>query len=142
MTETKHTPLPWAVHASWRGCVVPAGHEKRSMGASIDPDREASEYAKHIVFEQGSEFPKFHRSRVMPEEAKANAHLIVQAVNTHQRLVEALKSAKETIRIWHDLRAEQVSTPKAAIQRAWEIYEKNSPEMQIINAALKAAGAL
>lgn len=54
----------------------------------------------------------------------ANARLIASAPD----LLDALKTAKETIRAWHG-------------PNAWEIYDRASPEMKVINAALlKAEG--
>ena len=49
-------------------------------------------------------------------------------VRERVELMKALKSAKGTIRNWHDMRHVQPS--------AWAIYERNAPEMKVINAAL------
>lgn len=54
---------------------------------------------------------------------EANARLIAAAPD----MLEALEKAKETIRAWHG-------------PVAWEIYDRASPEMKMINAAIAKAG--
>ena len=85
----EHTPRPWAVHPDWPGMVVPVSDVNKKRGGAADPDFEAAEYAKEIHEYSGSSFPKFHRSRVMPEEAKANARLIAQSPAMYELLKEA-----------------------------------------------------
>lgn len=51
-----------------------------------------------------------------------NARLIAAAPD----LLEALKTAKETIRLWHG-------------PVSWDIYDRASPEMKAINAAIAKA---
>jgi hypothetical protein len=48
-------------------------------------------------------------------------------------LLEALKEAKRTIRVWHGFTEFQPNEAKA-----WELYQ-NSPEMKRINEAIKLA---
>lgn len=60
-------------------------------------------------------------------EAEANARLIAAAPD----LLAALLSAKETIKVWHNIRGNDPT---------WSIYDARSPEMQIINTALAKAG--
>src|SRR5689334_6751328 len=91
MSEQKHTPTPWIVHAYFQSVVVPESDAKKQIGCHIDPDREAERHAKVILWYEGSEYPEFHRSRVMRDEAKANAEFIVRAVNAHAELVAALE---------------------------------------------------
>jgi hypothetical protein len=58
-------------------------------------------------------------------ESDANARLIAAA----PELLTALQTAKDTIRVWHG-------------PNAWDIYDRCSPEMMAINAAIsKATGA-
>jgi hypothetical protein len=58
-------------------------------------------------------------------DAEANARLIAAA----PELLTALQTAKDTIRVWHG-------------PNAWDIYDRCSPEMMAINAAIsKATGA-
>ena len=51
-----------------------------------------------------------------------------------EKLVMALKNAKQTIRTWHTI---DVKDP-AVEERAWELYQL-SPEMKIINESLSEA---
>lgn len=74
-----HTPGPWAVHPMFPGLVVPASDVEKKNGCAVDPDVEHQLYAKRIHRENGTSFPRFHRSRVVPEEAKSNARLIAAA---------------------------------------------------------------
>ena len=60
------------------------------------------------------------------DERFANARLIVRSVNCHDELLAALKQAKDIIKIWHG-------------SNAWEIYDNQSPEMKMINAAILKA---
>lgn len=54
--------------------------------------------------------------------------------------IAALKSAKQTIRTWHDMRTlHGIPIAKETIEQNWRIYEKNAPEMKAINAALAKA---
>lgn len=77
----EHTPLPWAVSRQFSVYVVPAGDEKKPIGAAVDPVQNA-EYARVVL--------TLHASRLISErEARANALLIVEAVNYYaQRLGE------------------------------------------------------
>ena len=83
-----HTPGPWTVHSHWRGMVVPAIDVEKKRGGAVDPDVEAREYAKVIHERGGSVYPEFYRSRVMREEAVANARLIAAAPD----LLDALRN--------------------------------------------------
>lgn len=51
---------------------------------------------------------------------------MIRAVNCHDDMLEALKTAKETIRAWHG-------------PNAWDIYDRVSPEMRVINEAIAKA---
>lgn len=55
-------------------------------------------------------------------ETDATSNLIAAAPD----MLEALKTAKETIRAWHG-------------PNAWEIYDRVSPEMRVINEAIAKA---
>lgn len=57
-----------------------------------------------------------------PDNAIADARLIAAA----PEMLEALKTAKDTIRAWHG-------------PNDWEIYDRSSPEMKAINAAIAKA---
>jgi len=65
--------------------------------------------------------PKVHSKDV--------ADKIVKCVNSHDKLIEALKVAKEEIKEWHEW-AEMNN-----LESTWESYEQ-SPEMKQINKAL------
>lgn len=58
--------------------------------------------------------------------SEANARFIVLACDVHDELVAALEKAKEVIKTWHG-------------DVAWEIYDKNAPEMKPINVAIGQA---
>lgn len=64
-------------------------------------------------------------TRELPE-AEANAAFIVRTVNNHAKLLEALATARTTIRALHG-------------DVGWHIYERSSPEMQQINAVIESA---
>ncbi len=59
---------------------------------------------------------------IMGPEEGANARLIAAAPD----MLEALRMAKETIRVWHG-------------PNAWDIYDRASPEMKAINSAIAKA---
>ncbi len=88
-----HTPGPWAIHPDFRTTVVPASDTKKKVGGCIDPDTEASEYAKVICNQMGNRYPEYHRSRVSPEEARANAQLIAAAPDLLVALEALAKAA-------------------------------------------------
>lgn len=77
----------------------------------LTDDNKAEAYMEMIEY---GEVPK--------EMAEANAHLIAASPD----LLDALKEAKEIIRCWHG-------------EVAWDIYDKASPEMKRINAAIQKA---
>ena len=53
-----------------------------------------------------------------------------------ERLRKALESAVKVIRVWSEM-GSRAGLPQEALDRAWEIYYKQSPEMQPIRAALE-----
>lgn len=86
MAETKFTPGPWAVHPFDGTAVVPVSDLHKTLGGSDSPDREAERNAKQICNERGTEYSTFHRSRVLPAEARANARLIASAPDLYAAL--------------------------------------------------------
>jgi hypothetical protein len=88
------TPGPWAVHKDFKTVVVPQADAEKHIGGSIYPDQEAARYAKIIAREDGTEFPEFHRSRVMPDEAAANALLIAAAPEMYEALKELIRCVR------------------------------------------------
>ena len=88
MSDTaKYTPGPWVVHKRWPCTVVPLADEDKNLGGSVDPDDEAARWSKVIASREGTDFPKFHRSRVMKGEDKANAKLIAAAPEMAEMLL-------------------------------------------------------
>jgi hypothetical protein len=83
-----HTPGPWAVHPRFRWLVVPASDTQKNVGGSVNPNIEAGRHDKQIAAELAYCDPQFHRSRVMPGEAEANAILIAAA----PAMLEALEA--------------------------------------------------
>lgn len=89
MSEAKHTRGPWAVHDNFPCCIVPHKHRSKSLGGAADPDIEAARWAKVIARQEPTEYPEFHRTRVVEGEAQANARLIAAA----PELLDALLAA-------------------------------------------------
>ncbi len=112
-----HTPGPWEVHSSFPWIVVPASDVRKHVGGAADPEVEAQGYCKQIASEAPTEYPEFHRSRVVKGEAEANARLIAAA----PELVEALKAALPSLH-WantHGSRCEEdIAKAKAALAKA------------------------
>lgn len=104
MTEVeKHTSGPWT------------SHDK-----GIHPNPYIC--GREIEWEHGIDAPVI--AYIVGVNTEANARLIAAA----PELLEALKNAKDIIRIWHG-------------PNAWEVYERSSPEMRNINDAIaKATG--
>lgn len=81
MSKTEHTPTPWGIERTrdtmWIGPMRPDGHKVAS-----------------IVFyvHRGPDYIDEHNMR-----AEANAEFIVNAVNSHDEMLAALKDAKDTI---------------------------------------------
>jgi hypothetical protein len=59
---------------------------EKYLGGSIDCDDEAKRFAKIIARQEGTDFPKFFRSRVTHDEALANAALIAAAPDLYAAL--------------------------------------------------------
>lgn len=79
----KHTPTPWTIEKPSKGCDVPIIHGSKFEEIAV---------MMHELSE---------------EEIEANAQLIVKAVNSHEKLVEAIKdllaaadTMNEHIDIW------------------------------------------
>ena len=62
--------------------------------------------------------------------------------NTVKTLLDELRAAKEVIKVWHSIFSEYICSPSAAPAEAWEVYNRKSPEMQKINAAIAKAESL
>jgi hypothetical protein len=120
-TETKaqHTPGPWTVHPDWPCVVVPETDAHKHLGGAADPEVEAAEYVKKIAWEDGSKFPEFHRSRVMPGEAEANARLIAAAPD--------FDAATKTAIAGHVNEGDYVSIPRTAYAMLCDAYSKAHP---------------
>lgn len=104
--EQQHTPTPWDLYTK-----LAKPHEPYSL---IDAD---GAIVAVILW---------HPDTMEPEEADANAHFMLRAVNSHEVLVAALKEAREVIKAWRG-------------PDAWEIYDRHSPEMIRLNRALALA---
>ena len=87
-------------------------HPMKQLGDGIHVVQVGSEWEAELLLSDLREFHNSHASLV--EEV--------------ERLREALKTAKETIRAWHG-------------PNAWEIYDRVSPEMRVINEALEKPNA-
>jgi hypothetical protein len=89
MADGAHTPTPWVV----RETIM---HGTRYGGLWIEP-----EDAEYLVPLTGSGGAKSYTSRIVDiqdhDHNDANARFIVQAVNAHDDLVEALKAARTVI---------------------------------------------
>ncbi len=81
----KHTPLPWTIEESQR---VINGHNHTLFQISSDygADEEWSGTGVAVCM-----VPDEDKTTETIEMAKANAELIVRAVNNHEKLVEALE---------------------------------------------------
>lgn len=93
---SKHTPGPWKLDATT--LEITTSDEVEARIAMIDGDN--CDWS----------------------QAEADARLIAAA----PEMLEALKTAKETIRAWHG-------------PNAWDIYDRVSPEMRLINEAIAKA---
>lgn len=65
------------------------------------------------------------------EAARKVTDVIILLTETCGELLEALESAKQVIRVWHDMGTK-------GEESLWQIYQQ-SPEMQKINAAIAKA---
>lgn len=111
---SKHTPAPWQVMNEYDGATV--------VIANVDGETFSdgtSTFSYDFVCDTLPDDGDGSRSR---EIAVANARLIAAAPD----MLEALKTAKETIRAWHG-------------PNAWDIYDRVSPEMRVINEAIAKA---
>jgi hypothetical protein len=114
MSETKHTPTPWAVHSTFTNVIVPCDQRSRPLGASVDEDVDRERYAVLIATVERDKLSSFAHERTRAE-ADANAKLIVCAVNSHADLLEAL----ETIAAWpFDIRGDCVADARKLAQAA------------------------
>lgn len=87
MGEQKHTALPWAIHPI-AARIVPTAHLSRPLWAHENAAIDREKYAQEIC---AMHWPDRNRSE---QEVRANAELIVHAVNTYPAvadLVEALE---------------------------------------------------
>jgi len=107
MAHNQHTPGPWAFDPDDFTEVF-----NPDSGAMICKVLEADDFP---CLEEGT-----HGD--VQDECLANARLIAAAPD----MLEALKAAKETIRVWHG-------------PNAWDIYDRSSPEMKAINEAIAKA---
>lgn len=117
MTETAHTPLPWVANDKHSG----------ANPWRIENDEGVYANGGWIIAE------------CMGPDAKANADLIVQAVNSHHRLIEALEAfafvgeddPKDTQAVWEMIYRDRVQD--------WFSYEDFERARDLL-AALKEAG--
>ena len=77
-TSIKHTPLPWA-------------HKRVPIYTPVPPEGEIPVFECSFGGNGGAEWQA---------RAKANTAFIVQAVNSHYALVEALKGEIEALKVW------------------------------------------
>lgn len=114
MSAVRHTPGPWQVMNDYDGATI--------VIANVDGETFSdgtSTFSYDFVCDTLPDDGDGSRSR---EIAKANARLIAAA----PELLEALKTAKGTIRAWHG-------------RSQWDIYDRASPEMKAINSAIAKA---
>lgn len=135
MREQKHTPTPWAV----RETVM---HGTRYGGLWIEP-----EDAEYLVPLSGSGGAKSYTSRIIDiqdhDHNDANARFIVRAVNNHEALISALKSARAVIQEDRGEIYECVTV--AGIESTMDEIDRPSVErmdtvLREIDAALSKAG--
>lgn len=101
MSKAAHTPIPWRSSESMRGHL---GDDEKNMDRfySIMQDVQGNGPDACIAeAEHGSSTYKFHdeslNHEITLDVAKANAELIILAVNNHQVLLGALRMAANTI---------------------------------------------
>lgn len=92
--KAEHSPLPWAVHPTWRECVIPASDAHKSIGGSVDEIEDRERFATLIARMEGNDLSRFAHDRQRRKEMHGNAALIVRAVNAHDALYNACKAAE------------------------------------------------
>lgn len=102
----KHTPTPWMqLHGRW---VIPTKHADRKIGGSTNKTQDRDDYAACICITGDNP------NRFKDGEPEANAVFIVHAVNSHEKLKNALKLALKMI---EDEVADGKFTEQAALAR-------------------------
>lgn len=120
MTETAHTPLPWVANDKHSG----------ANPWRIENDEGVYANGGWIIAE------------CMGPDAKANAAFIVQAVNSHHRLVEALEKARKIIADIDDYmkRPSRGDWGEECACCMGELLDDDRDAIAKIDAALKEAG--
>lgn len=119
MTETAHTPLPWVANDKHSG----------ANPWRIENDEGVYANGGWIIAE------------CMGPDAKANAAFIVQAVNSHHRLVDALEEARTALSITRTNVMTEIGRCSDESRSPWAgVPEQLAKRIAKIDAALKEAG--
>jgi hypothetical protein len=88
MSDTKHTPTPWAVFEH-------VDHSGLAMGPPYTDDILRG-HVQSVCTISGSHYhPEYRRACAVDDTDRANAELIVKAVNSYQPMLDALKRVQE-----------------------------------------------
>lgn len=88
---TQATPGPWRVHKHFPHIIVPDGHETRGIGGSIYEDDDRERFALEIA-QARCDIHSGFAHEISEAEARANAAMIVRAVNDRPELIAALET--------------------------------------------------
>ena len=83
------TPRPWATLLNWPRHIAREDERGKTLGASIYEEQDRENYAV-VIAEAPANVTSGFAHEIPEAEARANARLIVLAVNSHDALVEAL----------------------------------------------------
>lgn len=95
----KATPGPWM--QIWDKYIIPVAHDGRRIGCSTNSQKHITEYA-HVIAHVEQDNIWFTPTQIAANAchiAAANPAAVLELIASHERLVEALKSAREEIRL-------------------------------------------